>query len=190
MYTNLFHKNIVPSFRRLFQPRQGGHDRPEPGRFRKAPCKHLILRKHWHECTRPFSATISLFFSDDDFSRGKEDTFFITDRNLGSLRKLRISHNGEVGWHLARIHITNVDTDVHATFLCNNWIENGDPDQRTEKELEAADESELGKRRETYLVRIYTSDRQNAGTDATVSFVLYGEYGETTEQRLQGKGTA
>lgn len=171
--------HIVASFRRRFQPRQGGH------------FLHVNIHCPEENCvyTTLFSNYIPLF-SDDDFSRGKEDTFFITDRNLGALRKLRIAHNGEVGWHLARACITNVDTDVHATFLCNNWIENGDPDQRTEKELEAADESELGKRRETYLVRIYTSDSQNAGTDATVSFVVYGEYGETTEQRLQGKDTA
>lgn len=124
--------------------------------------------------------------TDDDFSRGKEDTFFVTDRNLGRLQKLRISHNGDEGWHLARARVTNLDTDARATFVCNNWIENGDPEQRTERELVAADERDLARARETYLVRIYTSDRANAGTDATVSFVVYGEGGESAEQRLPG----
>jgi hypothetical protein len=47
---------------------------------------------------------------DDNFEQGDVDTFEITDTDVGEIKKINISHNGEglgEGWYLKKVTVLN-----------------------------------------------------------------------------------
>jgi lipoxygenase homology domain-containing protein 1 len=63
--------------------------------------------------------------SEDNFEKGRTDTFAIETRDLGDLTRIRIRHDDtgrNSGWFLDRVTITNEDNGREWVFPCNRWL--------------------------------------------------------------------
>lgn len=69
-------------------------------------------------------------------------------------------------------------TSKRYNFACNDWLRG-----KCAKTLQQGAAPETGLC--TYRVVVTTSDERNAGTDADVTCVLYGEKGDSGERRLE-----
>ncbi|XP_070538834.1 lipoxygenase homology domain-containing protein 1-like [Ptychodera flava] len=79
------------------------------------------------------------------FERGNTDHFTVESVPLGDLSKVVIGHDGSGvgdGWHLNRVKITDPSTEKVYYFHCDRWLDAGEDDGLTERELEVQDEGE------------------------------------------------
>ena len=73
-------------------------------------------------------------------------------------------------------------------FPCNQWLAVDEGDKRIERILlEDKSQREQREMKNTWFVWVYTSDLKNAGTDANVFIVIYGDKGKTDEISLRNK---
>ncbi|PNH12713.1 Lipoxygenase y domain-containing protein 1 [Tetrabaena socialis] len=97
--------------------------------------------------------------AENNFERGRSDTFKIKGSDIGNLKKVVIRHdNSGIGsdWHLSQVEVTNPNTTTFF-FPCNDWLRK---------------------------VTAYTSDLRGAGTDSDVFLTIYGPNGDTGERLL------
>uniref|UniRef100_A0A7S3VHN2 PLAT domain-containing protein n=1 Tax=Dunaliella tertiolecta TaxID=3047 RepID=A0A7S3VHN2_DUNTE len=127
----------------------------------------------------------------NNFERGKVDTFFVTAPNMGPMKALKVkSSNTGLGaaWHLAKVEVSSSATGEKLVFPFHNWFsnENGTehvlwPDRDGDG---TGDVGELGSLVK-YRVSTYTADERGAGTDANVTIALHGTKGFVGATRLE-----
>nr|XP_056710895.1 oxygen-regulated protein 1 [Euleptes europaea] len=74
----------------------------------------------------------------DPFERGKTDTFKIKTKDVGTLQKIEIGHDGKgigSGWFLEKLEITDVSTSEQYCFSCNRWLAEDEGDGHTVVQL-------------------------------------------------------
>ncbi|GCB79511.1 hypothetical protein scyTo_0020217, partial [Scyliorhinus torazame] len=135
-----------------------------------------------------------------------EDIFLIKAIDLAVLRKLRIRHDnagGNAAWFLDRVEIVDEKNDTTYFFPCERWLAVDEDDGQIARELVPVDEAFLRKdsnrdeqsqatlgleqkaQSTTYTVRVKTGEKKNAGTDANVFVILFGEKDDTGTVNLK-----
>uniref|UniRef100_A0A803Y1H7 Lipoxygenase homology PLAT domains 1 n=1 Tax=Meleagris gallopavo TaxID=9103 RepID=A0A803Y1H7_MELGA len=141
----------------------------------------------------------------NNFERGatdifKVDVFTIKAIDLGELKKLRIRHDNSgssPSWFLERVEIVDLKESTTYYFPCQRWLAVEEDDGQIVRELVPVDEAFVKKDSEndgqslatlgleqkakstTYIVKVKTGDKKNAGTDANVFITLYGSKDDT-----------
>ncbi|KAG2432966.1 hypothetical protein HXX76_008694 [Chlamydomonas incerta] len=113
----------------------------------------------------------------NDFERGCTDVFLFEDRNVGSIKKIRIGHDGAglgSGWHLKRVIVENLTTGQVVVFDVNRWFDKGEDDGAIERELFPTSGGGDGSSTNWRLV-VVTANVSGAGTDADVYVQLNGD---------------
>ncbi|XP_067839158.1 lipoxygenase homology domain-containing protein 1-like [Heptranchias perlo] len=144
------------------------------------------------------------------FERGQEDIFLVKAIDLGVLKKLRIRHDnsgGYAAWFLDRVEIADGKDDTTYFFPCERWLAVDEDDGQTARELVPVDEAFLKKdldtdeqsqatlgleqkaQSTTYTMRVKTGEKKNAGTDANVFIILFGEKDDTGIVNLKASKT-
>uniref|UniRef100_A0A8C3Y5S1 Lipoxygenase homology domains 1 n=1 Tax=Catharus ustulatus TaxID=91951 RepID=A0A8C3Y5S1_CATUS len=119
----------------------------------------------------------------DRFERGQEDSFIMEIADIAPLRKMRIRTDGKgmrPHWFMERITLRNLTNQEVATFTYGDWLSK----LKNEKgsllcEMPAVINDEQMMEDTTYSLQVKTSDIGGAGTDANVSLILFGEYGDS-----------
>ena len=120
----------------------------------------------------------------NNFRRGMPDTFLLMSRDIGDLEELVIEHDGSglgSSWHLAEIHVRNVDTLHEATFPCNAWLDRHQPPHMTRMTLLPASRGGKAFVTTKYEVRTYTGDARGAGTSSNIRIKLFGSESTSSE---------
>ncbi|XP_065836583.1 lipoxygenase homology domain-containing protein 1-like [Oscarella lobularis] len=124
------------------------------------------------------------------FEQGQTDEFVLEAIDIGKIRKLKIRHdNGGgalSGWFLEKVVVDSPVLGIRQTFSCERWLDKNKDDGLLERELFPVDDSSYDPH-VRYEVTTYTSDVRGAGTDATVSVVIYGETKQTEPMVLFDK---
>nr|XP_020662186.1 lipoxygenase homology domain-containing protein 1 [Pogona vitticeps] len=117
------------------------------------------------------------------FEIGQRDTFIMEIPDIAPLRKMRIRTDGEGSrpdWFLEQIIMKNLTTQEVTIFTYNDWFSTQWGDNLTlEWEMPAVINEEQMMEYTTYTIQVKTSDVGGAGTDANVSMIIFGEYGDT-----------
>uniref|UniRef100_A0A803V3A7 Lipoxygenase homology PLAT domains 1 n=1 Tax=Ficedula albicollis TaxID=59894 RepID=A0A803V3A7_FICAL len=143
------------------------------------------------------------------FEKGQVDVFTIKAIDLGELKKLRIRHDNSgsrPSWFLERVEIVDLKESTTYYFPCQRWLAVEEDDGQIARELVPVDEAFVKKDSEndgqspatlgleqkakstTYTVKVKTGDKKNAGTDANVFIILYGNKDDTGMASNVGKG--
>ncbi|KAL2296415.1 hypothetical protein Nmel_015731, partial [Mimus melanotis] len=119
----------------------------------------------------------------DRFERGQEDSFIMEIADIAPLRKMRIRTDGKgtrPHWFMERITLKNLTNQEVATFTYGDWLSKLKNDKGTLVcEMPAVINDEQMMEDTTYTLQVKTSDIGGAGTDANVSLILFGEYGDS-----------
>jgi hypothetical protein len=138
------------------------------------------------------SENLSLESGQDDFERGKTDTFKVQTKDLGELHHVRIGHNGHgigSGWMLEWLEVKDDGVDGPPThFQCNRWFDESADDGLIVRDLEpgtAGGASADHQQKAIYDIEVITSDKRGAGTDANVFIELVGQNNFTGKLPLE-----
>ncbi|NWV97363.1 LOXH1 protein, partial [Machaerirhynchus nigripectus] len=119
----------------------------------------------------------------DRFERGQEDSFIMEIADIAPLRKMRIRTDGKgtrPHWFLERIILKNLTNQEVATFTYGDWLSKlKNAKGSLVCEMPAFINDEQMMEDTTYTLQVKTSDVGGAGTDANVSLILFGEYGDS-----------
>ncbi|XP_066195695.1 lipoxygenase homology domain-containing protein 1 [Sylvia atricapilla] len=119
----------------------------------------------------------------DRFERGQEDSFIMEIADIAPLRKMRIRTDGKgtrPHWFMERITLKNLTNQEVATFTYGDWLSKLKNAQGSLVcEMPAVINDEQMMEDTTYTLQVKTSDIGGAGTDANVSLILFGEYGDS-----------
>ncbi|XP_071500737.1 lipoxygenase homology domain-containing protein 1-like [Diadema antillarum] len=128
--------------------------------------------------------------SKNNFERGREDEFVIDSIALGELRKIRIGHDNTgpgPAWYLDKVIIDNLEQQTTYEFPCGRWFARDEDDGLITRELYCGGQGSKGI---PYEIRVTTSDKRHAGTDARVYVVMYGgKDGEETSGKIWLEGS-
>ncbi|XP_022094211.1 lipoxygenase homology domain-containing protein 1-like isoform X2 [Acanthaster planci] len=127
--------------------------------------------------------------SKNNFERGREDVFVLEAAALGPLEKIRIGHDNSgpgPAWFLDKVIIDDIEMGATYEFPCKRWLAKNEDDGKITRELYCGDKAGKGSEKGIpYEVRITTSDKRGAGTDARVYIVMYGgKNGEQTSGKI------
>ncbi|KAM3867839.1 lipoxygenase homology domain-containing protein 1 [Diretmus argenteus] len=133
-----------------------------------------------------------VFLEGGKFERGLTDIFNVEIAALLSpLSRVTIGHdNGGVssGWYCEKVVVYCPFTGIEQTFPCSKWLDEKEGDGLIERELyEMVSLRQKRQKKHPWSLWIWTSDLPGAGTDADVSFQIYGEKGKSDEIRLDNK---
>ncbi|KAE8291828.1 Lipoxygenase-like proteiny domain-containing protein 1 [Larimichthys crocea] len=121
--------------------------------------------------------------NEDRFERGQEDTFTLEIDDIAPLKKIRIWIDGtgsRPDWFLDRILMRNLTTDEEYLFTYEDWLSKTRGPKRVKVcELAAVVDDEEMVEKTSYTITVQTSDISNAGTDANVFLMVFGEFGDT-----------
>uniref|UniRef100_A0A8C3KZD0 Lipoxygenase homology domains 1 n=1 Tax=Chrysolophus pictus TaxID=9089 RepID=A0A8C3KZD0_CHRPC len=130
--------------------------------------------------------------------------------DLGELKKLRIRHDNSgssPSWFLERVEIVDLKESTTYYFPCQRWLAVEEDDGQIVRELVPVDEAFVKKDSEndgqslatlgleqkakstTYIVKVKTGDKKNAGTDSNVFITLYGSKDDTGMDPLSLKAS-
>ncbi|XP_071161677.1 uncharacterized protein [Mytilus edulis] len=143
-------------------------------------------------------ATNKLKFVDHDktkFEKGQMDSFDVSSKNLGELRRIRIEHDAKgfaSGWFLDKVIISQRDNPSQKYyFLYNGWIGKDIGEGVLYRDIPAKKhipkETEFGGQagqKTKYMIFIKTGDKRYAGTDANVFIQINGEKTMTKKKIL------
>uniref|UniRef100_A0A8C3PSX0 Lipoxygenase homology domains 1 n=1 Tax=Calidris pygmaea TaxID=425635 RepID=A0A8C3PSX0_9CHAR len=119
----------------------------------------------------------------DRFERGQEDSFIMEIADIAPLRKMRIRTDGKgtrPHWFMERIILKNLTNQEVATFTYGEWLSKlKNANGSLVCEMPAVINDEQMMEDTTYSLQVKTSDVGGAGTDANVSLILFGEYGDS-----------
>ncbi|XP_041320063.1 lipoxygenase homology domain-containing protein 1 [Pyrgilauda ruficollis] len=119
----------------------------------------------------------------DRFERGQEDSFIMEIADIAPLRKMRIRTDGKgtrPHWFMERITLRNLTNQEVATFTYGDWLSKlRNATGSLVCEMPAVINDEQMMEDTTYTLQVKTSDIGGAGTDANVSLILFGEYGDS-----------
>ncbi|XP_071795423.1 lipoxygenase homology domain-containing protein 1-like [Asterias amurensis] len=127
--------------------------------------------------------------SKNNFERGREDVFVIDTPALGPLEKIRVGHDNSgpgPAWFLEKVIIDDIELGATYEFSCKRWLAKNEDDGLITRELYCGDKAGKGASKGIpYEVRITTSDKRGAATDARVYIVMYGgKKGEETSGKI------
>uniref|UniRef100_A0A8D0DE08 Lipoxygenase homology PLAT domains 1 n=1 Tax=Sander lucioperca TaxID=283035 RepID=A0A8D0DE08_SANLU len=133
-----------------------------------------------------------VFLEGGKFERGLTDIFNVEIAALLSpLSRVTIGHNNEgvsAGWHCEKVVVYCPFTGIEQTFPCSKWLDEKEGDGLIERELyEMVSLRQKRQKKHPWSLWIWTSDLPGAGTDADMSFQVYGEKGKSDEIRLDNK---
>uniref|UniRef100_A0A3B4YR02 Lipoxygenase homology PLAT domains 1 n=1 Tax=Seriola lalandi dorsalis TaxID=1841481 RepID=A0A3B4YR02_SERLL len=109
---------------------------------------------------------------------------------LSPLSRVTIGHdNGglSAGWFCEKVVVYCPFTGIEQTFPCSKWLDEKEGDGLIERELYEMVSLRQKRQKHPWSLWIWTSDLANAGTDAEISFQVYGEKGKSDEIRLDNK---
>ncbi|XP_063279308.1 lipoxygenase homology domain-containing protein 1 isoform X3 [Prinia subflava] len=119
----------------------------------------------------------------DRFERGQEDSFILEIADVAPLRKMRVRTDGKgtrPDWFMERITLRNLTNQEVATFTYGDWLSKlKNAKGSLVCEMPAVINDEQMMEDTTYTLQVKTSDIGGAGTDANVSLILFGEYGDS-----------
>eukprot|EP00047_Mylnosiga_fluctuans_P014195 m.36272 g.36272 ORF g.36272 m.36272 type:complete len:2392 (+) comp5381_c0_seq2:48-7223(+) len=123
------------------------------------------------------------------FEQGHADTFVLDLYALGMLTKARIGYQGKkkFSWLLEKIVVRCLADQTSTTFPCNLWFGKESADKLCVRELSAAGtdaKAQVALKSKVYKIYVVTGRVANAGTDANVSVILFGELGDSGEIKL------
>nr|XP_019954598.1 PREDICTED: lipoxygenase homology domain-containing protein 1-like [Paralichthys olivaceus] len=133
-----------------------------------------------------------VFLAGGKFERGLTDIFNVEIAALLSpLSRVTIGHdNGGVssGWYCEKVVVYCPFTGIEQTFPCSKWLDEKEGDGLIERELyEMVSLRQKRQKKHPWSLWIWTSDLSGAGTDADISFQVYGQKGKSDEIRLDNK---
>ncbi|CAF3778487.1 unnamed protein product [Rotaria sp. Silwood1] len=136
------------------------------------------------------SSSSQILLTDGKFENKSIDKFTTNDSiDLSPLTALDIGHdNSGVGaaWFLDKVVVDCPRTGIKQTFPCYNWLDNNQGDKCIERRLK--EDLSLRKTRPPtvpWYIWVYTSDIKQAGTNAQVIIVLYGNHGKSINIKLE-----
>uniref|UniRef100_H2ZAW4 PLAT domain-containing protein n=1 Tax=Ciona savignyi TaxID=51511 RepID=H2ZAW4_CIOSA len=124
----------------------------------------------------------------DKFERGKEDIFKLDAVDLGKLFKVHIRHDNALiqpAWFLDRIELRNLNSGKVTVFPCGAWFSKKLGDKTLSRELSASVGGRSVLKKTNYKINVKTSNLRSAGTNANVSCIVFGTFGETGELKLK-----
>ncbi|XP_030215683.1 lipoxygenase homology domain-containing protein 1 [Gadus morhua] len=133
-----------------------------------------------------------VFLEGGKFERALTDIFTVEVAALLSpLSRVTIGHdNGGVssGWYCEKVVVFCPFTGIEQTFPCSKWLDEKEGDGLIERELyEMVSLRQKRQKKHPWSLWIWTSDIPNSGTDADISFQIYGTKGKSDEIRLDNK---
>ncbi|XP_078332217.1 lipoxygenase homology domain-containing protein 1-like isoform X5 [Crassostrea virginica] len=127
-------------------------------------------------------------FTRTNFRQNSSDTFKIRANCVGPMKKIRIEHDNTgigAGWYLERVVITDLNhTKWKYYFPCGMWLARDEGDGAISRYLIGSKDPFAIRKDSKYKVTVYTGNKKGAGTDANVILNIFGENGESGEQKL------
>jgi hypothetical protein len=125
------------------------------------------------------------------FDRNHTDKLYVESPfMLSPITKLLVGHDNtgsNPGWFLARVDVECASAGMKQVFSCERWLARDEDDGKIERVLkENTSLREIHAPKATWEVSVYTSNMKNAGTDANVFMMIYGDQGKTDELALRG----
>lgn len=144
------------------------------------------------------------------FRPGQKDLFEIEETFVGSLKKIRISHDGKgvnSGWHLKKLVINAPDLNRSWKFICNKWLDaleskaecdlipvrnsdhlelsSGEEDKNENDEIKTQARNQSGKiKKQRYNVKIQTSEFSKSTPEIKLNLKLIGADSESSLIKL------
>ncbi|XP_062333408.1 lipoxygenase homology domain-containing protein 1-like [Osmerus eperlanus] len=117
------------------------------------------------------------------FEKGNADEFLIEAVTLGTVRRVRIGHDGRgggCGWFLDKVMVREEGQpeSLATVFPCFRWLDRNEDDGQIVRELVPAGEG-LRLHNVSYHIAIKTGNISGASSDSKVFVKLYGEKGDT-----------
>ncbi|XP_062236812.1 lipoxygenase homology domain-containing protein 1 [Platichthys flesus] len=133
-----------------------------------------------------------VFLEGGKFERGLTDIFTVEIAALLSpLSRVTIGHDNDgvsAGWYCEKVVVYCPFTGVEQTFPCSKWLDEKEGDGLIERELyEMVSLRQKRPKKHPWSLWIWTSDIPGAGSDADISFQVYGQKGKSDEIRLDNK---
>ncbi|XP_072243054.1 lipoxygenase homology domain-containing protein 1 [Leuresthes tenuis] len=133
-----------------------------------------------------------VFLEGGKFERSLTDIFNVEIAALLSpISRVTIGHDNDgvsAGWYCEKVVVYCPFTGIEQTFPCSKWLDEREGDGLIERELyEMVSLRQKRQKKHPWSLWIWTSDLPNAGTDADISFQVYGERGKSDEVRLDNK---
>ncbi|XP_027888486.1 lipoxygenase homology domain-containing protein 1 [Xiphophorus couchianus] len=133
-----------------------------------------------------------VFLEGGKFERGLTDIFNVEIAALLSpLSRVTIGHDNDgvsAGWYCEKVVVYCPFTGIEQTFPCGKWLDDEEGDGLIERELyEMVSLRQRRQKKHPWSLWIWTTDMPNAGTDADISFQVYGEKNKSDEIRLDNK---
>eukprot|EP01125_Pyxidicula_operculata_P000601 TRINITY_DN105_c0_g1_i2.p1 TRINITY_DN105_c0_g1~~TRINITY_DN105_c0_g1_i2.p1 ORF type:complete len:1400 (+),score=456.41 TRINITY_DN105_c0_g1_i2:301-4200(+) len=122
----------------------------------------------------------------NNFERGRIDTFAFDCIDLGELKRIAIGHDNSgaaPGWFLSKVVVESGDGKAW-TFGANRWLSVDEGDKRIQIDLAPVASDFKVLTSAVYKITVITADRPGAGTNAGVFFTLYGKEGKSREYHL------
>ncbi|XP_077979346.1 lipoxygenase homology domain-containing protein 1-like [Glandiceps talaboti] len=122
--------------------------------------------------------------SANNFERGKEDKFTLQSPQLGPLKKIRIGHDNSgigPGWFLEKVIIDDTEQNRCFEFIVNRWFDKKEGDGQIQRDILIGGKIGDATPGIPYEIRVTTSDRRHAGTNAKVYAVMYAGHGQKEE---------
>uniref|UniRef100_A0A3B3CLJ0 Lipoxygenase homology PLAT domains 1b n=1 Tax=Oryzias melastigma TaxID=30732 RepID=A0A3B3CLJ0_ORYME len=125
------------------------------------------------------------------FERALTDIFVVEIAALLSpLSRVTIGHDNDglsAGWYCEKVVVYCPFTGIEQTFPCGKWLDEKEGDGLIERELYEMVSLRQKRQKHPWSLWIWTSDLPSAGTDADISFQVYGDKGKSDEIRLDNK---
>ncbi|XP_053277048.1 lipoxygenase homology domain-containing protein 1 [Pleuronectes platessa] len=133
-----------------------------------------------------------VFLEGGKFERCLTDIFTVEIAALLSpLSRVTIGHDNDgvsAGWYCEKVVVYCPFTGVEQTFPCSKWLDEKEGDGLIERELyEMVSLRQKRQKKHPWSLWIWTSDIPGAGSDADISFQVYGQKGKSDEIRLDNK---
>ncbi|XP_075955406.1 lipoxygenase homology domain-containing protein 1 isoform X2 [Anarhichas minor] len=133
-----------------------------------------------------------VFLEGGQFERDLTDIFNVEiSALLSPLSRVTIGHDNDgvsAGWYCEKVVVYCPFTGIEQTFPCSKWLDEKEGDGLIERELyEMVSLRQKRQKKHPWSLWIWTSDMSGAGSDADISFQVYGEKGKSDEIRLDNK---
>ncbi|KAM4746369.1 lipoxygenase homology domain-containing protein 1 [Anableps anableps] len=133
-----------------------------------------------------------VFLEGGKFERDLTDIFNVEIAALLSpLSRVTIGHDNDgvsAGWYCEKVVVYCPFTGIEQTFPCGKWLDEKEGDGLIERELyEMVSLRQRRQKKHPWSLWIWTTDMPGAGTDAEISFQVYGEKSKSDEIRLDNK---
>ncbi|ESO97796.1 hypothetical protein LOTGIDRAFT_208950 [Lottia gigantea] len=125
------------------------------------------------------------------FERGTTDSFRFPSNCVGPMKKIRIEHDNTgigAGWYLERVVVTDLKNPHWKYFFpCGQWLATDEGDGSICRDLVGSKDPMAIRKATKYKVTVFTGNKKGAGTDANVSIILFGEFGDSGEKKLSSR---